>query len=181
MRKGYWTSGRRRQLRWTILLGALAPLGQGCATTSDPPPARAGAPLPRLFSASPESRIGGQARFDGYLQVRNGCVIVTTETGHIVPIFDSSIRLTQTGDAIVDSRNGLRIAVGERLWASAAYARDHGVGWSYPEIEKAMGVRVLEECGDTVVRLKSVRREELEPRPGRNAAGLGTLPCITVE
>jgi hypothetical protein len=119
--------------------------------------------LPRLFAAAPESRIGGQARFNGYLQVRNGCVIVKAETGHIVPIFDSWIRLTEAGDAIIDSRNGVRIAIGERLWASAAYARDHGVGWSYPEIEKAMGVRVSEECGDTVVRLKSVRREELEP------------------
>lgn len=130
--------------------------------TGDPPP-RASSPLPRLFAAAPESRIGGQARFDGHLQVRNGCVIVTAETGHIVPIFDSSIRLTEAGDAIVDSRNGVRIAVGERLWASAAYVRDHGVGWSYLDIERAMGVRVSEECGDTVVRLKSVRREELEP------------------
>jgi hypothetical protein len=131
-------------------------LAQACAPTMDHATAFQGL-SPRLLAASPESRVGGEARFEGELHIRENCIVVGS--GRTLPIFDPSVRLTETGDAILDSRTGVRIAVGEHFSAAAAFFRDEGRGWSLSDIERATGVDVSEGCDtDAIVRLRNIQR-----------------------
>lgn len=112
---------------------------------------------PRLLTASPDSRIGGEARFEGEFKIRGNCVVVGS-TWKGLPIFDPSVRLTETGDTILDSRTGVRVAVGERFSASAAFLRDEGRGWSLSDIEQATGVAIPKGCGtNMIVRLRDIQ------------------------
>lgn len=135
------------------------PLAQGCTTAIDRATVVQGS-APRLLIASPESRVGGEARFEGELQIRNNCVVVAgSRDWKGLPIFDPSVRLTETGDAILDSRTGVRVGVGERFSASAAHFRDEGQGWSLSDIEQATGVTVPGGCGaGTVIRLGDIQK-----------------------
>ena len=133
------------------------PLVAACATTADHVSV-ARESLPRLLTASPDSRAGGEARFEGELQIRDNCVVVGLNQKDL-PIFDPSVRLTETGDAIIDSKTGVRVGVGERFIASAAHFRSEGQGWSLSDIKEATGVAVPEGCGtDEIVRLGYIQK-----------------------
>lgn len=132
-------------------------LAQACAFTGGGALTEKGS-LPHLLSAAPSSRVGGEALYEGELRVEGDCVIVASSGQKALPIFDPSVRLTDAGQAIVDGTNDERIAVGERIRASAAYLSQGGKGWSHSEIRSLIGVDVPEGCGDTIIRLRSIRR-----------------------
>lgn len=133
-------------------------LAQACAPMVDHATVSQGL-SPRLLTASPESKVGGEARFEGELHIRDNCVVVGPDSRTALAIFDPSVRLLETGDAIVDSRTGVRVGVGERFSASAAFFRDERHGWSLSDIERATGVDVSKGCGtDAIVRLRNIQR-----------------------
>lgn len=144
-------------MRAACLLLAM-PLVHACAMMQD----RAydqGRSLPLLLTASTDSRVGGEALFGGKLEVRNNCLIVVTSNGSVLPIFDTSVRLADTNDAILDSTNGERIEVGEFMSAAAAHLRSDVNGWSNADIERTTGVKVPEGCGQgAIVRLVRIRK-----------------------
>ena len=129
---------------------------QSCAADPSRPVAAAGGGT-ALLVASPHSRVGGEARIDGTLQVRNGCVVVEAGGRRAAPIFDPTVRWTEKKDGILDTATGERIAIGARLIGSAAHMLDDGAGWSREEIERQTGVAVPQACANTIVRVQSIR------------------------
>lgn len=144
------------------------PLLHACAATVDHAPiSKRSSPL--LLTASPESRVGGEAGYEGELRIQGNCIMVVAGDRAALPIFDTSVSLTEAGDAILDSRTGNRIAIGERLRAGAAHLRRDGEGWSRSDIEASIGVKLPDGCGDTIVRLgriKPISVTEAFKRPG---------------
>lgn len=131
-------------------------LAQACAPKADHVPFFQNL-SPRLLTASPESRVGGEAGFHGAFHIQGNCVVVGLDSR--TPIFDPWVRLSETGDAILDSRTGVRIGVGERFSAGAAFLRIKGQGWSLSDIKKAIGVDVPKGCGtEGIVRLRDIRK-----------------------
>jgi hypothetical protein len=152
----------RHAPRWKQLLCLSAlPMLQACAARADMAAATGRAAPPRLLVASPESRVGGEARYEGVLRVENGCVVVVADGRRALPIFDASVALEGGGGAIVDGARNRRVALGERLRASAAYLREDGTGWSVADVERLTGVQVPAGCGNTLLRLRT-----LEPIAG---------------
>ncbi|KHA63827.1 hypothetical protein [Sphingomonas sp. Ant20] len=141
-------------MRTARLLLAL-PLLHACAPTVDQA-AIGQRSLPRLLTASPASKVGGEARYEGELQIRGNCIVVVSDGRAALPIFDSTVSLAETGGGIVENGTGQSIAIGERLRASAAHLRQDGEGWSLPDIEQATGANVPEGCGDSIVRLRGI-------------------------
>jgi hypothetical protein len=135
------------------------PLLYGCAATVDRASLEERS-SPRLVVASSESPVGGEARYEGELQIRNGCVVVVSNGRTALPIFDSSVKLAGEGGGIVESRNGRAIAFGGRVYASAAHLRQDGEGWSLLNIENSLGAKVPKDCGDTIVRLRDISGAE---------------------
>lgn len=145
----------------TLLPAALLASVAACAPAVD-----AGRTVepPLLLVASPESRVGGEAHYEGRLRVENGCVVVASQGRTAVPIFDPSVRLIDSGNGLIDVATGRRFRFGDRLSAAAAWLRDDGRGWSFADIEAAVGPLVPPRCGgENVVRLK--RFEPVRPRP----------------
>lgn len=134
-------------------LAAAAILGQSCVASGERS-AREKPPL--LVVASAESRIGGEALFEGELGVRNGCLIAFSAGGVVLPIFDHSVLLDESGRTIIDRGSGKRVEIGGRLRASAAYLREHGRGWPIAQVEKLAGAELPEGCGESIVRLNNI-------------------------
>lgn len=117
-------------------------------------------PLPQLLNAASDSRVGGEALFEGELQTRDNCVIAVANGRAVLPIFDSTVSLNEAGDAIIDNNSGERVRIGERVRGAAAYLSEDGKGWNRSDIKSLIGVTVPDGCGHTIVRLRDIGRPE---------------------
>lgn len=137
----------------TLAIGGSLLFAQACAAMPDSTPGR----QLGLLVASPDSRIGGEAYVEGTLQADNGCVVIDSGGRTAVPIFDSSVRLADTRNALIDESTGRSFRFGTRVSAAAAWLRDNGRGWSFADIEALVGPSVPAQCsGETIVRLKGL-------------------------
>lgn len=92
---------------WLLLA---IPFVQACAAMAASAPVAA-RQLPRLLTASPDSKMGGETRSEGQLQIQGDCVLVISDNRAALPIFDASVSMTESGNAIMDSRNGKRVSL----------------------------------------------------------------------
>ena len=136
-----------------LVFGAVLVSTQACTAVPD-----RSATSTVLLVASQDSRVGGEAYYEGTLRVENGCVVVGSSGSVAVPIFDPSVRLLDTGNELIDEATGRRFRFGIRIRASAAWLRDNGRGWSPADIDTVVGSTVPAQCNrHTVLRLAELQ------------------------